>query len=93
MSHLRTPLCQSSTIFLRMGSGSGRPFKKTPPSRFTPSRSLDPFPISEAVSIACASELAERNNCRGSSVDGPRSRSIPLALSFPRAYVSAFRDQ
>ena len=80
MSLFRTPLRQSSTIFLLMGSGSGRPFKKTPPSRFTPSRSLDPFPISEAVSIACTSELAERNKSLGWVAAVARSTVLVRAL-------------
>ena len=49
MSHRRAPLCESSTIFRRMGSGSGRPLTNSPPSWLTPPWPFEPFPISEVV--------------------------------------------
>ena len=49
MSHGRTPLCESSTIFRRMGSGSGRPLTNSPPSWLTPPWPFEPFPMSEAA--------------------------------------------
>lgn len=66
MSHGRTPLCESSTIFRRMGSGRGRPLTNMPPSWFTPPCPLDPFAISE-FSMSCS-----RMSDKWSSVVGCR---------------------
>lgn len=51
MSQGRTPLWESSTILRRIGSGSGRPLTKIPPSWLTPPWPFVPFPMSELASM------------------------------------------
>lgn len=80
MSHGRTPLCESSTIFRRMGSGRGRPLTNMPPSWFTPPCPLDPFAISE-FSMSCS-----RMSDKWSSVVGCRvlRARVTFTLIFQR---------
>ena len=67
MSHGRTPLCESSTILRRMGSGRGLPLTKTPPSWFTPPCPLDPFPIGSVSAWSCMQKPGCGERARGIS--------------------------
>ena len=67
ISHGRTPLCESSTILRRMGSGSGLPLTKTPPSWFTPPCPLDPFPIGSVSEWSCIQKPGCGERARGMS--------------------------
>ena len=52
ISQGRTPFWASSTIFLLMRSGRGRPFTNTPPSWFTP-----PWPFEPLAILICSKSI------------------------------------